>query len=78
MVVVYLCGGSGKPSRDVAFLFSPKSQNVSKSTKGRSGGVLTAGKPYIPPEVGGQPVSTFFYVDSEFGIKTRLKAIFKK
>ena len=23
MVVVYLCGGSGKPSRDWAFLFSP-------------------------------------------------------
>ena len=58
MVVVYLRGGSGKSSRDVAFLFGPKSQPVSKKSTSQEmkdwGGVLTAGKPNIPPEVGGQ------------------------
>ena len=56
MVVVYLCGGSGKPSRDVANLFGPKSQPVNQKSTSQSmphrGGVLTAGKPYRPPEVG--------------------------
>ena len=52
MVVVYLCGGSGKPSRDVALSFSPKNQNVSKSTNYSGGGVLTADSLiYLPRSV---------------------------
>ena len=45
-VVVYLCGGSGGPSRDLAFLFGPKvgqSIKMSVSQPMRDwGGVLTA------------------------------------
>ena len=53
IVVVYLCGGSGKSvSRCSQFVWAKKSTSQSMSHCG--GGVLTAGKPCIPPEVGGQ------------------------
>ena len=57
-VVVYLCGGSGRPAHDVANLFSPKSQSVNQKSISQPpipwGGGSWRRFPYIPPEVGGQ------------------------
>ena len=58
IIVVYLCDGSGKSvSRCSQFVWAKKSTSQSKVNQSINEpleGVLTAGKPYIPAEVGGQ------------------------